>query len=403
MTGAASRTVPEYGRLSLHELTFVSEGDHIIIGRQEIDSFAVFSDDAAALIRRLQRDGDLAAAGSWYQDTYGESADLGEFVELLTELGFVRRAGDAPGTADPGQKVRWQRLGRVVLSPVALALYAGFAAVAVAVMVAEPALRPGPSALFFTRSVLVVMGIGLIAQAAGVAWHEAFHVLAGRRLGLPSRLSIGGRLYFVVIQTTLTGLMGVPARKRILPFLAGLIADTLAVCTLTGIGYVGLEAGWPPWIWRAAVTIAYLTLLRMVWQAMVFMETDLCHVLASVLQCPGLHEMTRAHLRARYARLRGRPEAAGYTDGWSDRDRRIVARYAPFVAGGSALLIAVAAAGTVPALAGLGTRVYQGLSSGSTLSESFWDSAVAGALIVAQFALLAAIKIRDRRVPSRRT
>jgi len=402
MTAVTPRSIPHDNSLSLHDLTFVEEGDHTIIGRPEIDSFAVFPADAAALIRRLQSGDDLAAAGSWYQAAYGTAADLDEFAGLLTELGFVRPAGEAAGEPAGRQKVRWQRLGRLTFSPAALALYAGFAGAAVYLMVTVPALRPGPSAVLFSRSVLVVIGVMLAGQAAGVVFHEAFHVLAGRGIGLPSRLSVGRRLYFVVIQTTLTGLMGVPARKRILPLLAGLIADALAVSALTGFAAAGLAAGWPPWIWRAAVGIAYLTVFRMAWQAMVFMETDLCHVLAGVLRCPGLHEMAREHLRARYARMRGRPEPAGYATGWSERDRKIVGRYAPFVAAGSVVLIGSAIVGTVPALAGLLTRMYHSLFSGGPLSASFWDSAVAGGLMIGQFALLAVIKIRDgrrRRVP----
>jgi|ERR1022692_247013 hypothetical protein len=398
-------------RLALYPLTYVNEGDQIIIGRSDVDSFAVFSADAAGLVRRLATGEDLAAAGAWYLAAHGEPADLGDLVAVLRELDFVIPAGPPvprpAGASQPplaGGPVRWQRLGRAALSPVALSGYAAGVAVAVYLMMTTPALRPGPSTVFFSRSLLVVLGVTLGAQAVGVTWHEAFHVLAGRRIGLPSRLSVGRRLYFVVIQTTLTGLMGLPARRRILPFCAGLIADAVAVSVLIGLADAGRLAGWPSWLGRTAVGLAYLTILRMLWQAMFFMETDLCHVLASLLRCPDLHKMTREYLRNRYARLReralGRPPLGPAIDesGWSARDTKIARRYAPFVLLGSALLIGSAVFTSVPVLAGLAIRVYRGVVSGDLLTARFWDSAVAGGVMVAQFAVVAVIKIHDRRL-----
>jgi hypothetical protein len=384
------------GPLLLYPLTFVDEGSQVVIGRPDIDSFAVFPPDAAAVLRRFQAGDDPAAVAAWYQDAYGEPADLGDFVQTLRELDFIRPDGrdDAhPAAAPP---VRWRRPATVLLSVPALSLY-GLAVVAAGyLMWTVPALRPLPSAVFFSRSLLVVMFVTMLAQSAGIALHEGFHVLAGRRLGLPSRLSIGRRLYFLVFQTTLVGLLGVPSRKRILPFCAGLIADAVLVSALTGTAEAARLAGWPPWAGRVSVGLAYVTVLRMIWQALIFMETDLYHVLASALRCPDLHSMTRTYLRNRWARLRRQPRQASDTTGWSARDLRIVRGYAPFVVAGSGVMIAVASVAILPVLAGLAVRVYRGLAEGSMGSPWFWDSAVSGAAVVSQFAIVGALALRDR-------
>jgi hypothetical protein len=406
--------------LALYPLTFVSEGDQVIIGRPEIDSFAVFSADAAALIRRLEAGESLGAAASWYQAAYGEPADLADFVSVLDELEFLRPAGPPPAgplttpaspltgpagslTPSAGLPVRWQRLGRVAFAPAALAGYAALIGYAIYLIVTVPALRPRPSAVFFSFSVLAVLGVTLCSQGLGVAWHEWFHVLAGRRIGLRSKLSIGRRLYFVVVQTTLAGLMGVPARKRILPLAAGLLADALYASVLIGVAEAGRRAGWPPWLGRMTVGLAYLTLLRMLWQAMFFMETDLCHVLASALRCPDLHKLTRDYLRNRYLRRRGRAGAAADESGWSARDAKIARRYAPFVLGGSVVLIASSVVTSVPVFAGLAVRLYRGVGSGALGSARFWDSAVSGALIAAQLLVVLALKLAERRTKTRQS
>jgi hypothetical protein len=396
MTELSPESGARPGLVALYPLTFVDEGGQVVIGRPEIDSFAVFPSDAAAVVRRIQAGDDLATVAAWYQATYGEPADLGDFVQTLSELHFVRPAGqddDRPTAVPP---LRWQRLGTVLFSAPALGLYALAAAMAVYLMWRVPSLRPTPSTVFFSRSLLVISFATLMAQLVGIALHESFHVLAGRRVGLASSLSVGRRLYFVVFQTTLAGVLGLPARKRILPFCAGLIADALLVSALTGTAEVARLAGWPVWLARVAVGLAYVTVLRMLWQAMIFMETDLCHVLASALRCPDLHGMTRTYLRHRWARLRQRPGEMAEQAGWTGRDLRIVRRYAPFVVVGSAVMIGFGAVTTVPVMAGFATRVYQGVADGTVGSARFWDSALTGIAIVAQFAIIGVLALVDR-------
>jgi hypothetical protein len=380
----------------LHPLTFVDEGDQVVIGRPDIDSFAVFPADAAAVVRRLSAGEAPAAVAGWYEAAYGEPADIDDFLQTLRELEFIR-TGEWQPAAGGQPAARWRRLGAAALSAPALTLYALAAGAALYLMIAVPALRPLPSKVFISRSLLVVLGVTAAAQIAGVAWHEWFHVLAGRRLGLPSKFSVGRRLFFLVFQTTLVGLLGVSARRRILPFLAGLIADTIFVSVVTGLAAVSRLAGWPPWTVAVAVAVVYVTLLRMLWQAMIFMETDLYHVLASLLRCPDLHQMTRHYLSGQVRRLRGGSATAAGEADWSARDRRIVRRYAPFVLAGSTAMIGLAAVTVYPLMAGLTARAYDGIVTGHLTSLWFWDALAAAAAVLSQFVAVALIAIRDRR------
>ena len=392
------------GPVTLYPLTFVAESDDVIIGRPDIDSFAVFPADAAEVVRRLAAGEDPAAVAGWYERSYGEPADIGDFLDTLADLEFIRPPGaPVPGPLPP---VRWRRLAAVLLSWPALALYAAATTAATALMIAVPALRPVPSQLFFSRSLLLVLAVSATAQLAGLVLHEGAHALAGRRLGLRSRLRIGRRLYFIVAETTLVGLMGVPSRKRILPFCAGLIADAVLISAATGVAEAGRLAHWSPVAVQITVVVSWITLVRMIWQFMIFMETDLCHVLAAALRCPDLHAMSRSYLRQQARRLRGRAwpgragaagPGAGDDDGWTDRDRRVVRRFAPFVLTGSVVIIAAAAATTFPAATGIAERVYHGVASGQASGEQFWDSLAVGCTTVANFAVIGILLARSRR------
>jgi hypothetical protein len=134
----------------------------------------------------------------------------------------------------------------------------------------------------------------------------------------------------------------------------------------------------------------------MIWQAMIFMETDLYHVLAAALRCPDLHAMSRMYLRHRARRLRRRPGLAAEA-GWTDRDRVIVRRYALVVLLGGAAMIGLAAVTAIPALSGFAMRIYQGLAAGSFRGPRFWDSLVVSAAFVAQFGVLGGLLARSRR------
>src|SRR6478735_4459368 len=83
--------------LRLHPLTFLADGDDIVIGRIDIDSYGVFPPDGAALIKRLGDGTSVADAAEWYQRTYGEPVDLEGFVDVLDELEFI--APDAKTSA----------------------------------------------------------------------------------------------------------------------------------------------------------------------------------------------------------------------------------------------------------------------------------------------------------------
>jgi hypothetical protein len=310
--------------LLLYPLTYLEEGEEVTVGCAETDSYAVLPADGAALLRRLGAGLSLDQAAEWYQREYGETVNIAEFVEALGELEFLCPPERAAQPDDAPRTVRWQRLGRAVFSPLGWLCMTGLIVAAAVAIWRHPAVRPANHDVFFTGYMSVVELAIFLGQIPLLLLHETFHALAGRRLGLRSGLSIGRRLYYVVFITRLDGLVAVPRRKRYLPMLAGMLADVLAMAALTLVAAATRQPGGGLSAAGAiCLSLAYVTLLRLVWQFYFYLETDLYYVAVTVLGCVDLQKTARAILKNRWNHLRGRPAALVDPETWHPQDRRI--------------------------------------------------------------------------------
>jgi hypothetical protein len=311
--------------LAIHPLVYFADGEEVTIGRPDIDSYAIFPPDGAELVRRLAAGATPDEAGRWYESEYGLTTSVDHVLAALDELGFIRRDGEP--AANAGQ-VRWQRLGRAAFSPVAWIAYSSIIIWAIVVMVRAPALVPEYHDIFFT-SYYTLIELGLFAGAIPlILLHESFHALAGRRLGLRSRLRISQRFYYMVVETAIDGLVAVPRRKRYLPILAGMLIDTVALAALIIAADLSREpAGALSFAGRLCLAFAFAVALRLVWQFFFYIRTDLYVLMATVLGCVDLHTTAMRMLINRIKRLVGlRGRLADESD-WHPADRRAAQWY----------------------------------------------------------------------------
>ncbi len=366
--------------LRFHPLAFLEDGGEVVVGRSDIDSYGVFPSDGAALVRELAGGRPPAAAADWYADTFGERVDMEDFLATLHELQLVR-SEDELEVADAAP-VRGRRLGRILFSSPAWVLYAAVLCAAVVVCVLDGAMLPRVENVFFTGSLVTVAAAVFVGQLALTLLHEAFHVLAGRRLGIRSRLRISRRLYFVVLETNLDGLAVVERRRRYVPILAGLVADTLAVAGLTVLAYLTRESAV---VSGLCLALAFTTLPRMAWQFYLFLRTDIYHLIATATGCVDLDNAARALIANRVNRLLGRRDRLRDERDWGPRDLRLARWYAPLLVIGYAWSLAMLALVLVPLL------------------WRFWDSAVLLALTLSQLAVALGLALRERRANQRKT
>ena len=82
--------------VAFYGLSFVDEGDDVVVGRPDNDTYVILPAEGAALLGQLVNGMPLRSAADWYEETYGEAVDIDEFLETLVELGFVRDGHEDP-------------------------------------------------------------------------------------------------------------------------------------------------------------------------------------------------------------------------------------------------------------------------------------------------------------------
>jgi len=371
--------------LAVHDLSFVAEGADVVVGRLDTGSYAVFPADGAELLRRLAEGMPLEGAEAWYESTFSESVDLDDFIDTLRELGFVREDTDAaanPGFAEErgarsAGTVRFQRLGRAVFSPLAWCCYAAVVAFWLVTLAHHSDLEPHPSQIFFTKSLLLVQVVITFGQVPLLLLHEGFHILAGRRLGLPSRLRLSNRLTYIVAETQINGLMSVPPRKRYLPFLAGRLSLSSRLC----------------------LALAFTVLMRILWQFQLYLRTDLFFVLATAFNCYDLHDASKAILKNRFWRLLRLNHRTVDENQWTERDRQVGVFYGPFLVLGFCVLAAITVFVSFPVALHYFGVAADSLGSGH-INGRFWDAASSLCFNVAQVVALIVLSRRKRRQTS---
>ncbi|WP_143094185.1 hypothetical protein [Streptacidiphilus jiangxiensis] len=334
--------------MRLYPLTFLEEGEEVTVGRADIDSYGLFPADGAALLRRLEEGVSPNEAARWYEQQYGESVDMLEFLEVLEEFELLVPEGEQVAEAPV---IRWRRLAQAVFSWPAWCLYAAVTLAGIVVMSTDAHVTPQYQNLFFTTSSLVALTAGnVLGQLPWILLHEGAHALAGRRLGLNSTLRIGRRFYYLVFLTSLDGLVAVPRRKRYLPMLSGMGVDVVVVCGLslaaaplvTHTGAAGLTG-------RFLLAMAFGTLMRLAWQFYFFLRTDLYFLATTVLGCNDLQTVSRQLLQNRVRTLLGRREGLVDPESWTPRDRSVARWYVWLMVGGYTLLTVLAFTVMLPA------------------------------------------------------
>jgi hypothetical protein len=385
--------------VALHPLVYLVDGDEITIGRADIDSYGIFPPEGADVVRRLENGDTPRAVRDWFERTYDSDIDMPDLIATLGELELLR-TDDETVTAEH-TPVRFARLGRAVFSRPAFLVYAVLVCWAVVAAVESPELAPHYRNIFFTEYFSIVQIALFVVAIPLVLLHESWHALAGRRLGLRSRLTIGRRLYFIVLETSLDGLVAVPRGKRYLPILAGVLADVvgIAVCTILADltrGADGALSG----VGRFLLAVAFAALLRVVWQFFFYLRTDIYVLICTVLGCVDLHGAARRLLGNRVNRLLGRPERVRDETTLHPVDRRAARWYTWLVVVGYTASITTFVLAGAPVLYRIGAGVL-GRFGADVPTAALLDSFVFAGLVLAQGVLLGWLMVRDRLVARR--
>lgn len=353
------------------------EGDTVTLGLVDRQVFVAIPIEGLAILEALAAGATPGDAARQYARSHGELPDIDEFLGALSAVGFVApsRNGDPVAAPPRGQSdgltaapgFRWVSpalAGRMLSLPVAVGC--GVAIVGGLVLsVAHRGLIPGATVLVFHHNLAAWLAGVFAINAAGVIIHESGHVLAARAAGVPARVRISHRLWFIVAETDMTGIWMAPRRSRQVAFLAGPIIDAVCASLLLGLRWAE-HNGWvalSPTL-RLLVAVTLLTyLLRLLWQCFVFVRTDFYFALATALGCKNLLADTEDLLRGWFARAVGRPPAVDQST-IPPGERSAIRAYAFVWLGGRAIALYSLLFAVVPVLVGYGAEIVRTATGG---------------------------------------
>ena len=387
--------------LRLRPLSVTEQRDGFVVGLAGTGPFVSLPAVGRRAIDRLAAGRSVEeTAADLAPDDGGERVDVLAFARTLGRLGFVAAVDDRPWDAAPAPRTVLPRaasgrLRRLFTRPAAFAAAASAVAAAV-LLVLDPAIRPSALDVFFLDSPVRSLAVLTSVTYVLAALHELAHVGAAAALGVPARLRITRRLYFLTFETNLTGLWALPPRKRIGPLLAGMGFDAVVLAVLLVLRTV--EVG--PQRFLAALVLVELAAI--VTQFFVFLRTDVYAVMTALLGCTNLALTTRLLLRRSVRRLDDAQQAQLAAASRRDRD---VARWYRWVhVGGMAFAAWFFAVFFLPATWALLDWLWAALGA-SAGSAAFWEALVFGLLILSPRLLTLGIAVRDgwTRVRSRRS
>ncbi|MER7503168.1 hypothetical protein AB0L05_22890 [Nonomuraea pusilla] len=358
-------------KTDLSFLTVVADGpDDYVIGNGE--TFVHVPGVAADVVAALDGTRTAEEVRARVLAERGVDVDVAGFVTGLESAGLLARPERPPNLWDrirPGH-VAW------LFSRPADAVLLLLTVCAVAAAVAEPRVLPGFSSIVWSNSLTFT-----VAFAAGswllVLAHELAHIAAARSLGVRAELSLGTRLQFLVVQTRITGIWGVPRSARYRAHLAGMRADWFLVCVSSCVLYA-FDSG-------PVRLVMVICLSQIAWQFLFFMRTDVYYAFANAAGEKNLMADAQAYLRDVLARRPGRRAGT----------RRGVRAYAWFLVVGRVLGLAFFAAYTVPVTVAVCRRSLEELDAGAPA----WQPAATLAVVAAGW--LVYLVVLARRLPAR--
>lgn len=350
-------------------LTLVADGDAYIVGNPRTRCYVAVPYIGAKVIGWLRAGDTIAVATARAEELAGEPVDVADFVQVLIAEGVLAPEPDAAVVPPVGQT--WQRCGRVLFSPVGWGVQASLALAGSAAALHDPALRPHASDVVVAGSPLASVLVMSLAAVLCTLMHEAGHVLAAAARGIPTRLSISRRLYFLTAQADLTALWSLPRAQRLPPLLAGLSVDG----ALTGMLILAQAAGVPAPIANVLAATVVLQVAAIVFQAAVFMRTDLYAVLATISGSRNLWALKTATFRRAIGHATTDDENLLATSSRRERSWAIayLTLYLPGLAAASWYLIAV----SLPGLGHLIAITAAGLTQFNLGALRTWESLAA--------------------------
>lgn len=373
--------------VSLRPLNIKKDKKHYIVEDIDSEEFYEMPQPCIDAIELINQSMSLETIENHLKAKYPqEEIDIIDFVnqllelDLVSELDGVELANKMESKTNSGYTWIPVGLGRFFFNKISVKLYLGLLVASVGMLIVKPNLFPQYKDLFVFDLMIENVAACLLVTFLLVMLHEFGHVLAVRSEGLPAKIEIGHRLFFIVLETDMSQVWKLAAEKRNKLYLAGMYVD-MAVLFMALTGQLFTSDGS---IMTGLLKLVVLdTFIRLVYQAAVFMKTDLYYVFENWTGCYNLMENGRNFLGKWVPFLR-----VSQTETFAGEEK-FVRGYAIFYMAGVLLTIAVTSYYYIPQfIFAIDQIMLPGLTEPFN-SLRFWDSVV----FLLQIALFAGLLI----------
>jgi putative peptide zinc metalloprotease protein len=382
-------------------LTIVRDGDEFILGRADLGVYVAVPPPGAVFVEALQDGQTLARATESASEAAGEEVDATDFLTGLREAGLL---DPPPGpSAAPDGRLHWlervpQRLVQPLFGRVAWSFYALAAVSIILMLTLRPDMRPIFDDVWFLTdpiwSVIAIMVIAVVITAG----HECWHWLAGRAVGVPAKFRVSRRGIFIVFETDLSQLATIARHSRYSPILAGYAFDVTLMALAMGLrlGFREEIFHHSPEFDRFLGAVVFRQMVVLIWQlAGVAFRTDTYVLLANALGCHNLHRATT--LTARYRLWKLNEHEAQELAGMGKRDRSVANWFWLVYLGGVFAMFAILVTYLAPFAFGMIVWIGPNIASMAPQTLAFWQSIAVVVMLLAQFAAVPLIGIREKR------
>ena len=286
-------------------LSVQKDGDDYLVGNAELGDFYQFPEQALKILNMLMSGLTASAIQSRLHDEYHETVDVDGFVEQLTSIGFIYPGAERTKVQEHLDAVARDsrrtfnvspRIAQAIFSAPMMTAYSAMVAYAVVSAILDPRLRIDFNAFYIERYrtpfLLFVLSLALVH----VAFHELSHMLAAARHGIKSKYGLSNRLWMIVAESDLTGILTLPRSQRYFPMLAGLMADMLWASLLTILVKILLTVGAGSFAVQLVQALVLDIIISMRWQFNIFIKTDIYFVVCNYFRHPDLDGDARRYL-----------------------------------------------------------------------------------------------------------
>jgi putative peptide zinc metalloprotease protein len=286
-------------------LSVQKEGEDYLVGNPDIGDFYKFPQEGLLILNRLKSGDTASMIKSGLAAEVRDQVNVDEFLDQLTSIGFIypedqrsaaqewlrTRTGDTRRTFDVDP-----RLAKAIFSTPVLLCCLGVILYAVISAAIDPNLRVNFNAFYIETNRTLLLLLVLSLSCVQIVLHESGHMLAAARHGVKSRYGIGTRLWTIVAESDLTGILALPKVQRYFPMLAGLLVDIVCGSIATILIKIMLQRGASPFAIQVAQALVLETVISIIWQFNIFIKTDIYYVICNYLSHPDLDRDARIYL-----------------------------------------------------------------------------------------------------------